>query len=50
MKREALSAVVDRHIGKIEKHSNQLPGSFEQEDIHDNLTVIFPHSIIEPGI
>lgn len=35
MKREALEEVVDRHISKIEKCSNHLPGSFDQEDIHD---------------
>jgi len=35
MKREALEEVVDRHIGKIEKHSKQLPGTFDQSAIHD---------------
>ena len=35
MKREALEQVVDKHISNIEKHSNKLPGSFEEEDIHD---------------
>ena len=35
MKRQALEEVVIRHIGGIEKHSNRLPGSFDQEDIHD---------------
>jgi len=35
MKREALEQVVDKHINNIEKHSNKLPGSFDQEDIHD---------------
>jgi CHAD domain-containing protein len=35
MKREALEQVVDKHIGNIEKHSKKLPGSFDQEDIHD---------------
>lgn len=35
MKREALEEVVDRHIGKIEKYSKQLPGSFDQSAIHD---------------
>lgn len=35
MKREALEQVVDNHISNIEKHSKKLPGSFDQEDIHD---------------
>ena len=35
MKREALEKVVDEHISEMEKHSNKLPGSFDQEDIHD---------------
>lgn len=35
MKRKALSAVVTRHIKNIEKHCHRLPGSFDQEDIHD---------------
>jgi CHAD domain-containing protein len=35
MKREALEQVVDKHISNIEKHSNKLPGSFNEEDIHD---------------
>lgn len=35
MKRQALEEVVNKHIGSIEKHSDRLPGSFDQEDIHD---------------
>lgn len=35
MKRPALEEVVIKHIGSIEKHSDRLPGSFDQEDIHD---------------
>jgi CHAD domain-containing protein len=35
MKRKALEDVVIKHISGIEKHSNRLPGSFDQEDIHD---------------
>lgn len=35
MKRKALEEVVIKHIDSIEKHSNRLPGSFDQEDIHD---------------
>ena len=35
MNRQALEEVVIRHISSIEKNSNRLPGSFDQEDIHD---------------
>ena len=35
MNRKALEEVVDRHISSIDKYSNRLPGSFDQEDIHD---------------
>jgi CHAD domain-containing protein len=35
MKRQALEEVVNKHMGSIEKHSNRLPGTFDQEDIHD---------------
>lgn len=35
MKRKALEEVVIKHIGSIEKHSGRLPGSFDQDDIHD---------------
>lgn len=35
MKRAALEEVIVRHINSIEKNSNRLPGSFDQEDIHD---------------
>lgn len=35
MKREELEKVVEKHIDAIDKHSNKLPGSFDQEDIHD---------------
>jgi CHAD domain-containing protein len=35
MKRQALEEVVIKHINSIEKHSNRLPGTFDQEDIHD---------------
>ena len=35
MKRQALEEVVIKHMGSIEKHSNRLPGAFDQEDIHD---------------
>lgn len=35
MKRQALENVVIKHITSIEKHSNRLPGSFDEEDIHD---------------
>lgn len=35
MKREALEDVIIKHISSIEKHCHRLPGSFDQEDIHD---------------
>jgi CHAD domain-containing protein len=35
MKREALEEVIIRHINSMEKHCDRLPGSFDQEDIHD---------------
>lgn len=35
MKRKALEGVVIKHISSIEKHSNRLPGAFDQENIHD---------------
>lgn len=35
MKQKALEEVVIKHISSMEKHSNRLPGAFEQEDIHD---------------
>jgi CHAD domain-containing protein len=35
MKREALGDVIIKHISSIKKHCHRLPGSFDQEDIHD---------------
>ncbi|THU41323.1 CHAD domain-containing protein [Niastella caeni] len=35
MKRRELEEVVIRHSNHLEKFCNRLPGSFEQEDIHD---------------
>jgi CHAD domain-containing protein len=35
MKRQALEEVVIKHVNSIEKHSIRLPGSFDEEDIHD---------------
>jgi CHAD domain-containing protein len=35
MKRQALEDVIVRHINSMEKHCHRLPGSFDQEDIHD---------------
>nr|WP_242696267.1 CHAD domain-containing protein [Longitalea luteola] len=35
MKRQALEEVIVRHTDRIEWHSDRLPGSFDQEDIHD---------------
>jgi CHAD domain-containing protein len=35
MKLEALEDVIIKHIGNIKKHCHRLPGSFDQEDIHD---------------
>jgi CHAD domain-containing protein len=35
MKQKALEEVVVKHISSMEKHTNRLPGRFDQEDIHD---------------
>ena len=35
MKRQALEDVVNRYIEQIKKHSDRVPGHFDQEDIHD---------------
>lgn len=35
MKRQALEEVIDKHMGSIKKCCGSLPGSFDQEDIHD---------------
>lgn len=35
MKRPALEEVIDKHISSIQKYCDRLPGSFDQEDIHD---------------
>jgi CHAD domain-containing protein len=35
MKRQALEEVVNRYIEQIEKHSDRVPGNFDQSAIHD---------------
>ncbi|HEX6432447.1 MAG TPA: CHAD domain-containing protein [Niastella sp.] len=35
MKQKALEEAVIKYMNSIEKHSNRLPGTFDQEDIHD---------------
>jgi len=35
MKRQELESIVNKHVHRIEKYAEHLPGTFEEEDIHD---------------